>query len=174
VLAAVLLTDEPLHVRAIADRTGLPYSVVQREVDRLEEVGLVRSSRVGAARVVRRVLGHLLDPELRQLLLKTYGPAEVLPELVGRLAGVREAFLFGSWAARYHGEWGEDPADIDVLLVGCPDEASVEELEADAEDRLGRPVEVTVISPEAWGEQRDGFVKTVRTRPLVPLEIGNK
>src|SRR5437763_7096748 len=106
VLAAVVLSDEGLHLRAIADRTELPYSVVQREVDRLERGRLVTSQKVNTARVVRANVHHPLYPELRALLLKAYGPREVLEELLADEDSVKAAYLFGSWAARYEGQWG--------------------------------------------------------------------
>jgi hypothetical protein len=78
VLAAIVLNPESMHLRAISDRTQLPYSVVQREVDRLERDHLVKSTRFATARVVRPNIDHPLFPELRALLLKAFGPREVL------------------------------------------------------------------------------------------------
>jgi hypothetical protein len=37
-------------------------------------------------------------------------------ELEG-VEGIEKAYLFGSWAARYAGEAGRAPADLDVLVI---------------------------------------------------------
>jgi predicted nucleotidyltransferase len=169
VLAAILLADESLHLRAIADRAQLPYSVVQREVDRLEETALVTSTRFGNARVVRPNEQHLLYDDLRRLLLKAYGPREVIRGILSDIPGIEEAFIFGSWAARYTGEWGASPEDIDVLVVGDPPRDVIDFAQADGEDALGLPVQITVVSEKEWGEGRTGFVRTVKQRPLVAL-----
>ncbi len=169
VLAAVVLAAEGLHLRAIADRADLPYSVVQREVDRLEQGGLVTSTKFHTARVVRPNIHNRLFPELRALLLKAYGPVEVLRQLLVDEETIEAAYLFGSWAARYEGEWGEPPADLDVLIVGATPPRRVEELEADAEDRLGQPVQITLVPPRDWHSRKSGFVRTVRQRPLVAI-----
>ncbi|MGH2933977.1 MAG: MarR family transcriptional regulator [Gaiellaceae bacterium] len=174
VLAAVVLAGEGLHLRAIADRTGLPYSVVQREVNRLERARLADSTKIHTARVVRANAAHPLYPELRALLLKAYGPGEVMRELLATEPGVVDAYLFGSWAARYEGEWGEPPADIDVLVIGKMPMRSVERIEAEAEDRLSQPVQITVVPDDVWSSGKTAFVRTVRARPMVRIfgELG--
>lgn len=59
--------------------------------------------------------------ELRALLVKTIGPAAVLAHELSGVAGIETAFIFGSWAARYHGERGPAPHDIDLMVIGEPD-----------------------------------------------------
>jgi predicted nucleotidyltransferase len=171
ILAAVLLADEGLHIRRIADLAGVSYSVAQREVDRLEKSGLLSSTRFQTSRVVRPNDRSSYLPELRGLLLKAYGPRTELAAFVERVDGVEEAFVFGSWAARYEGEWGDEPGDVDVLFIGEPDPRAVEEFEAIAEDRLGRPVQVTVVSRDTWEHPPTSFVRTLKNRPLVPIEV---
>lgn len=168
-LASVLLSPEALHIRDIADRAGVSYSVVHREVERLERAGLVATAKFGAARVVRPVESHPLYPELRSLLLKAYGPRDVLAELIADVPGVTEAYLYGSWAARYLGDWGAHPQDLDVAVVGKPQIRRIEEIEAEAEDRLGQPVHIHVVGPTDWSSQQSPFIRTVRSRPMVSL-----
>ncbi len=171
ILSAVYLQPESLHVRALADRTQLPYSVVQREVDRLEEGRLVTSTRFATTRLVRANEQHPLYPELRVLLLKAYGPQHVVSELLSKESGVKEAHLFGSWADRYHGNWGAEWGDIDVAAVGALTPARVAELEAEAEDLIGWPVHIEVIAPSRWAAASDPFIRTVRSRPIVEVEV---
>lgn len=168
-LASVLLAPDSLHIREISDRTEIPYSVAHREIDRLEKAGLVATSRFGGARVVRPVETHPLYPELRSLLLKAYGPREVLAALLKDEPGVNDAYLYGSWAARYLGDWGAHPQDLDVAVIGSPQIGRIEELEAVAEDRLGQPVHIHVVAPADWASKASGFIKTVRSRPMVSL-----
>lgn len=162
-----------MHLRAISEHTQLPYSVVQREIDRLEKGHLLRSTRFASSRIVRPNENHPLLPELRALLLKAYGPREVLSELLATEGGIAEAYIYGSWAARYRGEWGEPPADVDVLLVGKVQPSRREELEAEAEDFLGQPVQIEVVAPRDWTAERSTFVRTLKQRPLVPIRTGD-
>ena len=171
ILATVMLASDSLNVRELADRTRLSYSVVQREIDRLEKAGILRSQRFAQARVVHADERHPLYSELRALLLKTYGPEAVLAQLLEGVPGIEEAFLFGSWAARYAGEWGPPPADVDLLVTGRPDPRTIEEIAAEAEDQLGMPVQPVVVSPETWKSKASGFVRTVSERPLIPIRL---
>ncbi|MHB1472940.1 MAG: hypothetical protein ACYCV4_04815 [Dermatophilaceae bacterium] len=50
---------------------------------------------------------------LRDLVTVVAGPAHVLAEELCSLAGIDFAVVFGSWAARYRGEHGPIPNDID-------------------------------------------------------------
>jgi len=82
-------------------------------------------------------------------------------------------YIFGSWAARYHGEEGPDPGDIDVLLVGAPDRDEAFNAALRAETRIGRQVNTTIRSRDAWRSGTDGFVKQVQSSPLVPIKRGS-
>lgn len=173
VLAAVLLTDEPPHVRSLATRTALPYSTVQREVDRLERAGVVRTTRIGGTRVVHPDERYPFVSQLRALLLPAYGPTEVLADLLRGVAGIEEVFVHGSWARRYEGDWGAAPRDIDLLVIGSPSVDRLDEIAADAEDRLGQLVQPTVVSPAEWRDPTSGLIRTIKKGPLVPVDTGS-
>jgi predicted nucleotidyltransferase len=77
--------------------------------------------------------------------------------------------LFGSWAARYEGEPGRAPLDIDVLVIGDPDRDELDDAAQRAGARLAREVSVTIRSPRWWREGNDGFHAEVTGRPLLPV-----
>jgi DNA-binding transcriptional ArsR family regulator len=54
-ILALLLGDPDLElsITEIADRTGVPYPSVHREIERAEAAGLVTSRRIGNTRLVR-------------------------------------------------------------------------------------------------------------------------
>jgi predicted nucleotidyltransferase len=51
----------------------------------------------------------------------------VLPEALCAVEGIEKVFVYGSWAARYHGEPGPVPNDVDVLVVGDADRDDLDE-----------------------------------------------
>ena len=83
------------------------------------------------------------------------------------LPGAEAVVLFGSWAARYLGEPGRSPNDIDVLVIGSPDRDAVDDAAERAEHVLGLPVQATVRSLAQWTVDRDSFVREIKARPLV-------
>jgi hypothetical protein len=57
----------------------------------------------------------------------TYRPLPVLTDAVRSVPGVQRAYIYGSWAARYSGEIGPVPVDVDVLVIGTADLDDLEE-----------------------------------------------
>lgn len=112
---------------------------------------------------------------LRQLIAVTFGPMLIVPEEFADLPGLRELYIFGSWAARYDGEGGPVPGDVDVLVVGPVDRDEVYEAAERAGRRLRREVNATVVSEKRWADPEDPFLSEVRRRPLVKLSVrGNE
>jgi predicted nucleotidyltransferase len=150
----------------LAGRTGASVSSAQREVARAEQTGVIASRRLGNTRLVTAAPSPLTDP-LTELLLRSFGPRQVVAEELAGLGGVHEAYLFGSWAARYAGEEGRPPADLDVLVIGEPDREALDNAVQRAGDRLAREVNVTIRSAQWWDHGDDGFHTDVMRRPLV-------
>ncbi|HUP17937.1 MAG TPA: ArsR family transcriptional regulator [Acidimicrobiia bacterium] len=112
-----VFADEPISLSELASRAGTSLGGTHKEVERLEVAGLVTSRAVGRNRMIAANQTSPVYPELRGLLLKTVGPEPLLRSALAQIDGIREAFIFGSWADRA----GRAPADVDVLVVGEPD-----------------------------------------------------
>jgi len=110
-----------------------------------------------------------LTGPLTELLLRSFGPRQVLAEELSTVAGVDAVYLFGSWAARYAGEGGRPPADLDVLVIGKPDRDALDDAAQRAGERLAREVNVTIRSLQWWQDGADGFHTEVTRRPLVTV-----
>ncbi len=173
-LAHLLLREEePLEsVSQLAIKLELAISTVQRDVELLEQTGIIHSKRAGRSRVVSVDPDYPALGELRALFEKVYGPPQILSELLAGAPGLSEAFIFGSWAARYLGEEGLAPGDIDLLVIGEDqklDANRVYEAARIASERLGREVNVSIVSEAEWQNDHTGFLDTIRERPLVRL-----
>ena len=164
--------DQELSLSDIARQTGAPHPSVFREVERAEQAGLVVSRRVGNVRLVRADTSSPYYAGLAEVLTRAFGAPAVLAEVLSGIGGIRQAFVFGSWAARHAGQRGVRPVgDIDVLVLGDPDRDALYEAAEAAERRLGRPVQVTVRDA-AWLESGSGaFHETVTTRPMLRLDL---
>lgn len=163
--------EEQYSVTELAHRLGASQSTVSREIDRLSDAELVREERRGNLRLLRANVENPLARPLGELLALTYGPAAVLGELLAAVEGVDEAYVYGSWAARYAGEEGPPPRDIDVVIVGAADEDDLADAARLAERRLGREVNVHRVSARAWRSGNDPFLTSVRARPLYPIDF---
>ena len=70
--------EQQYTVSQIADATRASLPTVSREVNRLEQSGLVTVQNVGRTRMVQAKVDNPVGQAMRQLILVTYGPVPVL------------------------------------------------------------------------------------------------
>ena len=148
---------------------------VQRELARLEAAGLVTVTRVGNQKHYRANADSPVFAELRALILKTSGLADVLRAALAPLEGeIRAAFVYGSVAKR------EDTASSDIDLLVVSETIAYSELFAALEvasGNLGRTVNPTVYTTEELSRrvrQGNAFVKRVLAQPKIWLVGGER
>lgn len=168
-LARVLLhPDREWTISDLARELDVPLTTVQTEVARLIGGGILVDRKVGRARVVRANPASPAVGPLTQLTLVTFGPQTVIADEFDDL-DAQQVIVFGSWAARYHGQPGPLPADIDVLVIG--DQVDREQVYAAAEraeSRLGIPVNPVLRSTQAWSNpDGDPLLTEIQARPYV-------
>jgi hypothetical protein len=117
-LALLYLHPETSYsLTEIARKLGRSVPGVRNEVERLVTAGYLRDRRVGNVRQVSAETDSPVYQPLTHLLMVTFGPRQVLSDLLAGMDGIDEAYIYGSWAARYTGESGSVPNDIDVLVA---------------------------------------------------------
>lgn len=173
-ILALLLGDPDLELSLteIAQRTRTPHPSVYREIERAQRSGLVTTRKVGNTRLVRANTDSPYFHGLAEVLTRSFGVPAILAEALRPLAGIAEAYVYGSWAARHEGHSGPRPVgDIDILVLGDPDRDQLYTALSNAEARLGRPVQVTIREP-GWLETGTGtFHDTLTSRPMVGLAL---
>lgn len=171
---ALLFADPAVEWTAeeLARRTGHPRHTVANELRRLESADLITVRMIGRSKLVRANAGSPYFEPLARLALMSFGPPYVIGQEFGALDSLERLFIYGSWAARYAGEQGPAPRDVDVLLIGKPDRDAVYEVTRRAEERLGREVNVTIRDAEQWENAADGFTQQLRSSPLVEIPLG--
>jgi predicted nucleotidyltransferase len=106
---------------------------------------------------------------LRDLVLVAFGPREVIAQEFSELSGLAGLLIYGSWAARYSGEDGPEPGDIDVLVIGNVDRDEAYDAAERAQDRLERDVNPQLVTIARWNEGSTPFLTEVKQRPLITL-----
>jgi len=174
-ILALLLGDPDLELSLteISQRTGAPHPSVHREVQRAEQVGLVTTRKIGNTRLVRANTASPYYAGLADVLTRAFGVPAILADVLRRVPGVDEAYIYGSWAARHEGQSGQRPVgDIDVLVLGDPDRDQLYEALSAAEERLGRPVQATVRDAGWLRSGLGSFHQSVTSRPMLKLTAG--
>jgi predicted nucleotidyltransferase len=126
---------------------------VQREIQKLENTGLVTVTRVGNQKHYRANPDSPIFAELHSLSIKILGPEGVLRQALQPLREkILLAVLFGSVAKR------EDTASSDVDLLIVSDELFLESLYAGlepAEEQLNRKIHPLLLSRDEYHQRME-------------------
>jgi predicted nucleotidyltransferase len=161
--------DRAFYLREIIAATGSGTGQVQRELENLVGVGLVLRERRANQVYFRANADAPVFEELKGIVVKTFGVADVLRELLAPFAErVRVAFIYGSVAR------GEDTArsDIDLMIVGDVMLSELANPLHDAEVRLRRTVAPTIYEEQEFRDRVQAgqhFLSQVLKRPKVFL-----
>ncbi len=148
-----------IHLREIQRRTGFAVGTVRQDVEKLVKVGLLTRRKDGNRVYYAANERHPLAGDIRQLVLKTAGLADVLAEALTD-ERIRCALVFGSVAAGT----ADAESDIDLLVVGDIGLRKLSELLAGVGDRLGRQLNPHVLTPAefvARAGAKEHFVSSV-------------
>jgi DNA-binding transcriptional ArsR family regulator len=170
-ILAVLFAVEAgeLSVGELAQRAGVAQATASREIARLAQHGLVVTRSLGRNTLVSANWGLAWARDLRSILVQTIGVLGLLSDALSAIPGVDEAYVFGSWAVRYHGEPGLAPNDIDLLVIGEPDLDALYTACRRVETQIHLDVNPVVRSKAQWQRRASQFLRDVRDGPLVPV-----
>lgn len=164
----------PTREQTISDLSqhlAIPLATVSDEVARLVTAGLFTSRKVGRSNLLTPNVGNRLLAPLTEIVLATMGPRRLVRDAFVNLPGLDRLLIYGSWAARYLGEAGPPPNDLDVLVVGTPDRAAVYEAAEEVERRTGLPVNPVIASPTRWADHQDPLMTQIKSSPTIAIEI---
>jgi predicted nucleotidyltransferase len=146
---------------------------LQRELERLTASGLVTMTAIGKQRHYQANADAPIFHELRGIIMKTFGLADLLRACLVAIPAIRIAFVYGSVAK------GTDSAasDIDVMVIADGlTYSELFEVLAAPEATLGRKVNPTLYSPDEFARklrEDNHFVGRVVEQPKIML-IGDE
>ncbi|MCK4545994.1 MAG: nucleotidyltransferase domain-containing protein [Candidatus Eisenbacteria sp.] len=163
--------DEAFYLREIVRITGAGKGAVERELRALSNAGIAVREKRGNLTYYSANPECPIYAELRGLILKTAGLADVLRDSLAQVKGIHIAFVFGSMAAGT----ADARSDVDLLIVADAPFADISAALLRARERLGRDISPTVYSVEEYEEKlRAGHSFFIRLleEPKIAL-IGN-
>lgn len=170
VLALLLMhPEQSFHVREIARITGKLAGTLYRELGSLAETGLLVRSPFGNQVHYRANPACPIYEELRGILRKTFGVADILREALEPVAEqVDVAFIYGSVAR------GDERAasDVDVMIIGKLKFGDAVLALSSAEESLRREVNPHVYSSRELKEKitnREPYLVRVVEGPKIFL-----
>ncbi|MFZ4437201.1 MAG: toxin-antitoxin system toxin subunit [Syntrophales bacterium] len=158
--------DTALHMREIERRTGFAIGTVQKELQKLQRLDIITRDKDGNRVYYRANIAHPLYPDIRSLVLKTSGLADVIKNALTNEPGIKVAFVFGSF-----GRQEENAAsDVDLMLIGSIGLRRLTGLLMDVSGRIGREINPHALTEKEFAKRRseqDHFLKQVIESPKV-------
>lgn len=138
------------YVREIVRAVDVGQGGVQRELNNLTAAGIIERERRGRQVHYSANTRCPVYEELRSLIVKTAGLADVLREALLPLAdSIRVAFVYGSMVSGQV----DASSDIDLMVIGQVGFGAVVEELQDAQRKLDREINPTVYPPEEFRER---------------------
>jgi len=134
-------SDESFYFRQIERSIGMGRGAVQRELENLVNAGLVARRKQGNQVHYQANPKSAIFSELKSLMAKTAGMADVLRQaLIPLTKRIATAFIYGSFAK------GTETArsDLDVLVIGDLAFSDVVDAFSSAQESIGREVNPSV------------------------------
>lgn len=161
--------DRSFYLRELVRLTDASPGAVQREVALLTHAGLLERSRRGRQVFYQASRTTPVFEELRGLLEKTMGTADVLRSALAPLGDrIEGAVLFGSVVQGASGP----QSDVDLLVVGSAEFSEVADALSAVEKRLGREINPMVYTAAEFRRrlaERGHFVRSVLEAPRIQL-----
>lgn len=158
-----------LYVREIAQILNVDVSNLAKELSRLEEEGIFVSNLRGNQKYFTLDKTYPLYNELRSIVSKTIGFEGGIKALLNNMEGILCAFIYGSFA-----QGKEHPqSDIDLLIIGSPNEDKLLEKIDAFEKKLGREINYNIYPLAEFKNKRNGndsFIANVLKREKIMLK----
>ena len=162
---------EELHMREIERRSGYAIGTIQTELKKLLRLDLVKKRKDGNRLYYRANREHPLYPDIRSLVLKTIGLADILKNALRQDSDISIAFVFGS-IARHEETAG---SDMDLMVIGKLGLRKLSGMLSGISGQIGRGINPHVLSVHEFIKRktnRDHFITQALEAPKIFI-IGN-
>ena len=165
------LGEDRMYRAQIIGQTSFAKRSVEEELDKLENLELVISSRDGNRCYYSANKAHPLYPELRNIVLKTVGLHDVLQAAL-KSDKIEYAFVFGSLAQRTE----RAGSDVDLMIIGQIGQRELAPLLRGLTERIGREINPHIFTRDEFARRvasRNHFISEVLANRKLFI-IGNK
>ena len=160
--------EDGLYVNELSRRLNLDKRNLVKKLRELETEGLLKSEIRGNLKIYSTNKKFPFYKEYKKIVLATVGLEDRLKEILKGIRGIREAYLYGSFAE----DKQKAHSDIDLLIVGDHDILELQRRLNSLQNEIGREIN-TVNIDEKEKRQRlknnDPFLSKVLTHNNVKL-----
>jgi len=164
----LLNPETEFYIREIARKTCENTNAIRRELQNLEDIGLLISTKKGNLKYYSTNKKNPIYVELTNIFLKTGGVWRTLSENINLLGNIEIAFIYGSFATGNAGS----KSDIDLFIIGQVHENELIRCIERLEKEFSREINYVIFTPSEFSqriENNDPFIKNVLNEKRVML-----
>jgi len=160
--------EAQVYINELARILELDPKNTETKLKELEKEGLFKSEFRGKQRYFFLAKDNPVLEHYRQIFLKTHGIEKRLKDMIGNIKGLREAYLFGSYASNKM----DSSSDIDLLAIGTHSVLELQRVIAKLQKDTGREFNVMNLSIkefEAKKKNKDPFISSIFKTKIIRL-----
>jgi len=144
--------DTQHYINELARILELDPKNTETKLKEFEKSGLFKSEFRGKERYFFLAKDSSLLEHYRQIFLKTYGIEKRLKDALRGIKGLKEAYIFGSYATNKM----DSSSDIDILAIGSHSVLELQRLIAKLQKDIGREFNVKNLSQKEFEIKKKG------------------
>jgi predicted nucleotidyltransferase len=160
--------DAQHYINELARILSLDPKNTATKLKEFEKSGFFKSEFRGKERYFFLSKNSPLLKHYRQIFLKTYGMEKKLKDILLLIKGVREAYIFGSYASNKM----DASSDIDILVIGSHSVIELQRHMAAVQKGTARELNVINLSLKEFEQKKknnDPFINNILKSKLIKL-----
>ena len=163
--------EKSYYLRELGRLIGKEPGIFQKDINTLVNRGILLSEYQANSRFFRLNEKHPLFRELKTIFFKTLGAKGKLKKALDKIKNIKIAFIFGSFAQSIEDSY----SDIDLMIIGNPDEDQFISEISKIEGRLDREINYHIFSLADWKNEikKNSFLENILSQSKIFL-IGDE
>jgi len=164
--------EKKYYLRELERILDIPVGNVRRELLNLEKSGLFKREKMGKQVYYSVNKQSPIFEEFKRIVSKTIGVEGILRKELQKVKNINVAFIFGSYAK----EKEDSFSDIDLMIIGKPDEDELISKISSVEKKLNREINYSIFSSEDFKRglrKKEVFLEEIMAGPKLFI-IGNQ
>ncbi|MDD5065787.1 MAG: nucleotidyltransferase domain-containing protein [bacterium] len=161
--------ESEYYLRELERVLDTPASMLRTELLRLVESGIFNSFKKGNLVYYSLKKSYPLYDELKSMVFKTIGIKGTLQNILEKTKRIKTAFIYGSYAKNEE----HANSDIDVFIIGLPDEDVLAVDIRKLEKNLKREINYTLYSVDDFKKkkrEKNSFIMDLLEKPKIFLK----
>ncbi|MDP8213170.1 MAG: nucleotidyltransferase domain-containing protein [Candidatus Zapsychrus exili] len=155
------------YLRELERILNISVGNIRRELLFLEKTGLFKCEKMGKQVYYFLNKDSALFEDFKNIVFKTIGVQGRLKKELEKIKGIKQAFIFGSFAKNKE----NTSSDIDLMIIGKIDEDLLISKISKLENLFKREINYHLIDEEEWKEKskKDSFLKNIIHSPKIKI-----